>query len=146
MKLSCVLTPSTVRHFPNAPLPTKRLASIDAALNERFSFQLALRADDDMKATVTAEGPEGWTVRVRRVGYVPLFHHNNPVLDNPLDTDGLGQLPGLVPDPLFDEDTAILTKDETNAFWFSVVPPKGAKPGKYRIAVKAQPRERWGEG
>ena len=146
MKLSCVLTPSTVRHFPNAPLPTKRLASLDAALNERFSFQLALRADDDMKATVTAEGPEGWTVRVRRVGYVPLFHHNNPVLDNPLDTDGLGQLPGLVPDPLFDEDTAILTKDETNAFWFSVVPPRGAKPGKYRIAVKAQPRERWGEG
>ena len=57
MKLSCILTPSTVRHFPNAPLPVKRLTSIDAALNERFSFQLALRADAEMKATVTAEGP-----------------------------------------------------------------------------------------
>ena len=146
MKLSCILTPSTVRHFPNEPMPTKRLTSIDAALNERFSFQLALRADDEMKATVTADGPEGWGIRIRRVGFVPVFHHNAPVIQNPLDTDGLGCIPGLVPDPLFDEDSAILAQDEINAFWLTVVPPKGAKPGKYRITVKAQPYERWGEG
>ena len=146
MKLCCVLTPSTIRHFPNAPLPAKRLASIDAALNERFSFQLAMRADADMKVTVTAVGPEGWGIRVRRVGLVPVFHHNPPVLQNPLDMDGLGHIPGLVPDPLFDEDTAILTPDETNAFWITVVPPKGVKPGQYRITVKAQPCERGGEG
>ena len=145
MKLSCILTPSTIRNFPNAPLPSKRLASIDAALNERFSFQVAMRADAEMKAVVSAEGPEGWNVRVRRVGLVPAFHHNSPVL-GPLDTDGLGQIPGLVPDPLFEEDTVILPQDETNSFWFTVTPPKGAKPGKYKVSVKVQPHERWGEG
>ncbi len=145
MKLSCVLTPSTVRNFPNALLSAKRLASIDAALNERFSFQVALRADAEMKAIVSAEGPEGWKVRVRRVGLVPVFHHNAPVL-GPLDTDGLGQIPGLVPDPLFDEDTVILPQDETNSFWITVTPPKGAKPGKYGISISVQPHERWGEG
>ena len=135
MKLDCILTPSTVRHFPNAALPAKRLATIDAALNERFSFQLALRADEAVNVKVGLEGPDGWELRVRRVGFVPVAHHNTPVLADPLDTDGLGHVPGFVPDPLFDESSMLLPQEETNAFWFTVRPGKGAAPGKYGLAA-----------
>ena len=135
MKLDCILTPSTIRHFPNAVLPARRLATIDAALNERFSFQLALRADEAANVKVGLEGPDGWELRVRRVGFVPVAHHNTPVLADPLETDGLGHVPGFVPDPLFDESSMLLPQEETNAFWFTVRPGKGAKPGKYAIAA-----------
>ena len=143
MDITAILTRSTMRHFPNAPMPKKALPSIEAALNERFSFQLAIRAGDDARVAVSAEAPDGWTVRIRRVGLVPVPHHNLPVLSDPLDTDGIGQIPGYVPDPLFDEQNAILVKDETTAFWFTVTPPKDARPGRYRISLVADLFDRW---
>lgn len=141
MPIRCVLTPTTVRNFPNVDLPATKLASIDAALNERFSFQAALRTDVPHGGVVkvSAAAPDGWTVRVRRVGFVPVQHHNTPVLADPLDTDGIGQIPGYVPDPLFDEDSVLLPQDETNSFWFTVTPAPKAKPGRYDIAVTVQP-------
>ena len=63
-----------------------------------------------------------WSVRVRRVGYVPVRHHNT---DTPAEElDGLGDIPGYVPDPLFDEQTLKLPPGETHAFWFTVSPPR----------------------
>ena len=64
-----------------------------------------MRLDDGTRipVRVAAEGPDGWSVRVRRVGYVPVRHHNTPI---DADTDGVGQIPGYVPDPLFDEDSS----------------------------------------
>ncbi len=135
MRLDCILTPSTVRHFPNAALPAKRLASIGVALNERFNFQVALRADAAANVKVALEGPDGWSLRVRRVGFVPVPHHNTPVLADPLDTDGLGHIPGFVPDPLFDADSMLLPQSETNAFWLTAIPAKKAAAGRYELAV-----------
>lgn len=135
MKLDCILTPSTIRHYPNSALPAKKLASVDAALNERFSFQVALRADFAQNVKVTLSGPEGWELRVRRVGYVPVPHHNTPVLPDPLETEGLGHIPGFSPDPLFDEETFALPQDETHAFWMTVRPAAKAEPGKYKLSV-----------
>ena len=135
MKLDCILTPSTVRHFPNAALPEKKLSSIDVALNERFNFQVALRADAAANVTVALEGPSGWALRVRRVGFVPVPHHNTPVLQDPLDNDGIGHIPGFVPDPLFDADSMLLPQFETNAFWLTVVPGKKTSAGRYELVV-----------
>ena len=142
MLLSSVITPSTVCNFPAVPLPARGLAKIDAALNERFSFQLAVKTDADAKVAVSASVPDGWNVRIRRVGLVPMQHHNSNMSANPLDLDGMGSIPGLVPDPLFDETTAILAFGETVSFWFTVTPPANAKPGDYRIAIEATPLDR----
>ncbi|MGI6099206.1 MAG: glycoside hydrolase domain-containing protein, partial [Kiritimatiellia bacterium] len=141
MALTSILTPSTVRHYPRQPLPTEPLRKIEAALNERFSFQLALRSDSQMDVTVEATGPAGWQVRVRRVGYVPMAHHNTPIMTDPLDQEGLGEIPGFVPDPLFDEQKMLLAQDELHAFWISVQPAAKAAPGNYSIEVTATPGE-----
>lgn len=141
MQLQCVLTPSTVRLFPASPPPVNKLTAIDAALNERFSFQLALRADAMARVTVSATAPEGWDVRIRRVGFVPVPHQNTKMPEDPLDTDGLGKIPGYVPDPLFDEASALLPARETNAFWLTVTPAPGAKPGRYVVGVSASPSD-----
>ena len=138
MHLSCLLVPSTLRLFPTDPLPVRGLSSLDAALNERVSFQLGLRADEATRVRVSLEGPEGWSLRVRRVGCVPVAHHNTPVLPDPQDTDGLGRIPGFVPDPLFDETETLLPQNETNAFWFTVRPAPDATPGRHRLVVAVQ--------
>lgn len=139
--LKCIITTTSVRQFPVDPLPAKPLTSIDAALNERVSFQLVYRSEesssyDVFRVRTEAEAPEGWTVRIRRVGYVPVWHQNIPFEHNPEDNDGWGKVPGLVPDPLFDEQESVLRPCEKNAFWFTVTPPENAKPGKYPISVK----------
>ncbi|NLF23086.1 MAG: DUF4091 domain-containing protein [Lentisphaerae bacterium] len=142
MSLACILTPSTVRHYPRQPLPSTPLRAIEAARNERFSLQLALRAGAAQKIRVEAAGPDGWTVRVRRVGLVPMAHHNTPVMADPLDQEGLGEIPGFVPDPLLDEQEMLLPQDELHAFWISVEPGPGAAPaGRYTLAVTATPVE-----
>lgn len=138
MKFDCALLPSTLRLFPNDAPPARSLTSIDAALNERFSFQLGLRADAAARVRVTLAGPDGWALRVRRAGFVPLPHHNTPVLPDPLDTDGLGRIPGYVPDPLLDEAEFALPQRESHAFWFTVTPAPGATPGRYRLVAMVE--------
>lgn len=117
--------------------------AIDAALNERFSFQLAVRNeikfdrkpknDDPVAISVRAEAPEGWEIRIRRVGYVPMLHRNTSAIGD--EADGLGMIPGYVPDPLFDEAAMSLPANETHSFWFSVKPVSGVKPGQFAISA-----------
>lgn len=141
MALQTWLAPATVRHYPNTPAPTTPpIARLDAARNARLGFQLLLRADEGEPQTVhvRASAPEGWQVRTRRVGYVPVRHHNTPVSADPLETDGLGQIPGYVPDVLFEEDALILPAGETHAFWLTIQTPVDAPAGDYRIAVEVE--------
>jgi hypothetical protein len=67
------------------------------------------------------------------VGYVPVPHHNT---DTPLEElDGVGHMPGLVPDPLFPDSVVNAGPFETNAFWVTVRVPRDAKPKSYPVAV-----------
>lgn len=139
MHLKTWLSSSLVRHFPSTPAPRSALRSLEAARNEQFSFQLGLRSDAHTPVTVEAKGPAGWTVRVRRVGFVPVTHHNTPILTDPQDMDGITTIPGFVPDPLFDENTLILPAFETHAFWFTVRPGPNAAPGRHTITITVSP-------
>jgi hypothetical protein len=141
MTLHTWLSSATTRHYPDTRPPEMLPAvRLDGARNARMGFQLALRLQEGEPQTVQvrASAPEGWQVRVRRVGYVPVRHHNTPVSDDPLETDGLGQIPGYVPDALFDENTLILPAGETHAFWFTVQPPEDAPAGDYQIAAEVE--------
>ena len=140
MALHSWLASSLVRHFPLTPARPARPLGLEGALNEQFSFQVGLRLAEGNPVRVRAEatGPAGWMVRVRRVGYVPVPHHNTP-LSGPLDADGVGHIPGFVPDPLFDEDSVFLPPGETHAFWVTVRPGPAAQPGRHAIKVRLIP-------
>jgi hypothetical protein len=149
MALHTWLTTSYLRHFPlrasalqvadRRPKPLR----IEAALNEQFSFQVVLRAEDQAAETVrvAVEAPAGWQVRTRRVGFVPVRHHNPPLETSRADIDGLGYIPGYVPDPLFDESTLYLPPAETHAFWVTVQPGAGAVPGRHLIHIHVLPEQ-----
>ena len=124
------IAPSLVRHFPSTPARRSRPLVIEAALNEQFSFQVAMRSEgaNPSRIALQARAPAAWTVRVRRVGYVSVLHHNTPIEGDVTDLDGLGHIPGYVPDPLFDEESLLLPDRETHAFWITVRPSKKVTP------------------
>lgn len=136
MTLQCWLA-MLERYYPRDDRRAGAVPALDLALNEQGSFQVVMRDPDveRMPVTVSVSGPEGWTVRLRRVGYVPVRHLNMPVLGDPLETDGLGKVPGYVPDPLFDDDRVVLRDGETHAFWVTVRPAGAARAGDYAIDV-----------
>ena len=138
MGLYSWVTSSFVRHFPLTLVQSAQPLAVHAALNERFSFQVALHAtggEKPLSVQVKVSGPKGWEFRVRRIGYVPVRHRNTPVEAGSLDADGAGFIPGFVPDPLFDQNTMLLARNETHAFWISVRPGQDAHPGQYQIRV-----------
>jgi hypothetical protein len=145
MSLRTWVTSSLVRHFPATPARMAGSLRLDAARHERLSAQVAMRWEPEpgdtvagpVEVRVEAEAPASWQVRVRRVGYVPLRHHNT---DIPVDElDGWGHVPGYVPDPLFDETMVRLPAFETHAFWLTIVPAEAAAPGDYVIKVRVVP-------
>lgn len=125
------------RYYPRDEHRAGATPWLDLALNEKGSFQIVLREPDieRLPVTVSVTGPEGWSLRLRRVGFVPVRHLNTPVLENPVETDGLGKVPGYVPDPLFDDDSVVLRAGETHAFWVTVHPAGGARPGDYAVEI-----------
>jgi hypothetical protein len=139
MNFKTWLAPSVVRNFPSTLPPASSLRSLEAARNEQFSFQAVMRSDTQVNVKVEAAGPAGWSVRVRRVGYVPLLHHNTPVNGSPLDVESRDLIPGYVPDPLFDETALVLPSFETHAFWITVKPGPNAAPGRHIVTVTLVP-------
>ena len=137
MTFTSWIAPSLVRHFPSTPARRSQPLVIEAALNEQFSFQVAMRSEgaQPSRIAVQARAPAGWTLRARRVGYVPVLHHNTPIEGDVTDLDGLGHLPGYVPDPLYDEDSLLLPDRETHAFWITVQLGPDATPGHHVIEV-----------
>ena len=129
---------SLVRIFP-ATLPSRDFRRVlDVARNERFSFQLAVRNLDSepINVKVAAENPPGWTVRTRQVGYVPVRHLNTDTPDD--ERDGLGCIPGYVPDPLFDRSEILVPSGETHSFWFSVLPGSRTRLGPSQIELRVK--------
>jgi len=141
MALRSWLVSSLVRNYPQTPAAPARQLTLDGALNEQLSFQVAVRTDSQRpeRVRVEVEGPAGWSLRVRRVGYVPIRHHNTPIEADPLDVDGVGHIPGYVPDPLLDESEVLLPTMETHAFWVTLRPGRGASPGTHEVSVSVVP-------
>ena len=131
---------SYVRHYPSTTPKPNQPILLEGALNEPLNFQIALRSDEPRQnVRVEVDAPSGWNVRTRRVGYVPLAHHNQPVPDSDLDVDGRHKTPGYVPDPLFNENTLLLPPNETHAFWFSAKPGRNVTQGKRNIKIRIIP-------
>jgi hypothetical protein len=128
------LASSLVRHYPASPARRCDSLRLEAARGEQVSFQIAFRTEGEVRdVTAVVESPDSLGVQVRRVGCVPVPHHNTET--SPEELDGFGLVPGLVPDPLFPDGTVKAGPYETNAFWLTVRVPAEAKPGPHRISV-----------
>ena len=136
MALHSWLASSCVRHFPHTPAQTSSTTKLEGARNGRLSFQVAMRNESETAAPQTvgveATGDESLHIQVRRVGYVAMPHHNSATKRT--DLDGVGAVPGLVPDPLWPENTVQLPSHETHAFWISLRPD--AVADDYEIEVR----------
>ena len=142
MRLYSGISSSLIRHFPHTSGQWPRPSPIEVALNEQFSFQVFMRLEGDHveQIRIQVEGPEKWSIRVRRVGVVPVLHHNRPENESSTDIDGVGHIPGYVPDPLFDESSILLPTGETHSFWVTVC-PFSAREGYYTLKVRVFPEK-----
>lgn len=136
------LSSSLIRHFPGSPAQPRNELSLEAARGEKLAFQVAFRtkpSEHAIAVKATASAPDGLTMQVRRVGFVPVPQFNT---DTPAEElDGVGYIPGYVPDPLFPEAEIIADGNETNAFWITVTVSKDTVPGSYPITVTLSSQE-----
>ncbi len=143
MKPSLVawLSPSLQRIYPRTPPARRPVLSLQVARHAFASAQVAVRqaGPDPFRVSVAAEAPMGWEVRIRRVGYVPIPHFNTPIEPRDEDLEGRDFLPGLAPDPLFEESEMLLPGAETHAFWLTIRPGRQVPPGRHHICIAVTP-------
>jgi hypothetical protein len=130
------LCSSLHRVFPSTPASDASRLELLAARNSRASFQACVRNTTEQPIEVRLEVEGDLEVSIRRVGYVPLKHHNTDTEESELD--GVGQIPGFVPDPLFNESSVTAGPFETHAFWVTIHVPENAPPGKRELAIRFQ--------
>jgi len=136
MSSTCWLMSSLSRAFPRIVPGANPAPQLLAARGERLSVQACARYDGDDHAPVAirVSAPDGIAVRVRRVGHVPMPHFNTATPIEELD--GIGHIPGLVPDPLFDDLGMVLGPHETGAFWLTVAIDPECASGDREIGVE----------
>lgn len=123
------------RIFPNSPPQPRHELMLVAARNQNLSFQVCIRNGRSTALHVhcKTEGGADLSVRVRRVGYVPMPHRTSGV--DAAEEENLSFIPGMVPDPLFAEQKAELGPYEDQPFWVSVHVPESAAPGDRKIKI-----------
>jgi hypothetical protein len=129
------LESSLRRVFPASAPGTTNLQLL-AARGSRIAFQACAqnRRVHPLKVECSVAGAEELKPQVRRVGYVPLAHFTT---DTELgELDGVGLMPGLVPDPLFPEAKATVAPWENQSFWVTLNIPADAKPGARELKVR----------
>jgi len=130
------LESSLTRVFPTSPVGNSRVLRQLTPRNARCSFQACVRNERswpmDVECAVT--GAEGLKIQVRRVGFVPQWNFTADTSESELD--GLGRIPGLVPDPLYPEPKATVGPWAAQPFWISVQVPADAKPGVRTLTVR----------
>lgn len=136
MPTECWLSTSLKRWFPRSEPAVLKTLKLQALRGEQVSFQVCGRLSGGEAAapmSVSVEGGEGLGLRLRRVGCVPVPHHNTAT---PLEElDGVGHIPGYVPDVLFEEAAATLAPNEVQSFWVTLRVPTDAAPGVHTLPV-----------
>ncbi|MBA3482623.1 MAG: DUF4091 domain-containing protein [Pirellulales bacterium] len=120
---------SLKRVYPNSDPGSAAPLELVTARNAQLSFQACFRnlRDCCVRVRATVEAPAGWSVQIRCVGYMPQQQLSTDV---PLDeVDGVGHVPGLVPDPLYPEETANIGPESNGAFWITLKVPADADVG-----------------
>lgn len=124
-----------VRVYPNSAPGSAAPLPLLTARNAQLSFQACCRnlRDSCVRVRATVAVPAGWSAQIRRVGYMPQQQLSTDV---PLDeVDGVGHVPGLVPDPLYPEETANLGPESNASFWVTLHVPADAQVGVQQVVA-----------
>ncbi len=126
---------SLKRVFPNSDAGSADTLRLASARNAQLSFQVCFRnlRDCCIRVRASVNAPSGWSIKIRRVGFVPMEQHSTDV--PPEETDGRGFVPGLVPDPLFPEETANVGFESNGVFWVTMQIPADAEVGKTELSA-----------
>jgi hypothetical protein len=140
-RLAFWLETSLKRVFPTSPVGDSSALTLISARNARLSFQACYRNESTRAVTVdcSVTAPKGIETTIRRVGYVPMRNHTAQV--PPEEQDGMGYIPGLVPDPLYPESQAVTGPNGTQSFWITLRIPSHVEPGIQRITVTMKPSD-----
>ncbi len=132
------LASSLQRIFPTTP-PNNAPVRLLAARNSRISFQACLQnkgTQGELLVDGKIAGADDLKPQVRLVGFAPVWHHAPNT--RPEELDGVGKIPGLVPDPLWPITRANAGLNETRSFWITLKIPADAKPGVRELRVEMQ--------
>jgi hypothetical protein len=106
----------------------------------KLAFQVAFRFEEPELLEVTASVQSPWPARVRRVGCVPVPNFNTQT--PPEERDGIGMIPGYVPDTLLPQSTAKFAAQLQHAFWITLTIPADAAPGTHAVTVTLKAGDR----
>ena len=128
------LETSLKRIFPSTE-PGNTALHLLAARNSKIAFQACLqnRTKDALYVNCDVSGADVFKPMVRLVGFAPVWHHTAGTSEKELD--GVGKIPGLVPDPLWPMKRANAGTRESRSFWISLNIPADAKPGTHEFKV-----------
>ena len=139
--MSVWLETSLHKVFPQSPAMNKDSLTLQAARNSRISFQVAFHSDMKDQTQITCNIEAGdIKSQVRYVGLVPFQHFNTDVRKG--EIEGIGYLPGMLPDPLYPLTKVNATPYATRSFWVTLTVPADIKPGVHNCKVKLS----WTEG
>jgi hypothetical protein len=139
------LESSLRRVYPDSA-PGRGELSIIAPRGGRVSFQVCVRNEDaeqplNVRCVVTAA--DDLKPRVRWVDLVPLRHFTPGTPATELE--GIGDVPGMVPDPLLPISEANFGQRQSHSFWVTLNVPPDATPGarqlKATLALRALKKE-----
>ena len=133
------LTPPTQRIYPAQPPDDRATLRLLTPRNARAAFQVGVWSETLVDCTVSAGVPSeaGAGCRIRRADLVPLPH---VATDTPRDElDGVGYVPGLVPDPLVPTGRISLAAFESRSFWLDLHVPADASVGVHELRVEVCP-------
>jgi hypothetical protein len=128
------LETSMKRVFP-ASEPGSTNLSLLTPRNAKLSFQACFRSNRSgaQQVKCSLKNAEDLNPRIRLVGLVPMPHLTPNT--EAAELEGVGHLPGLVPDPLWNTTQADVGMAESRSFWISLTIPADAKPGRRTIHV-----------
>lgn len=132
LNAACWLQTSLQRVFPRTA-PSSAQLSLLAVRNGRLDFQVCVRNQRPgvLYVHCAITGADDLKPLVRWVGLVPVRHFT--VGTKASELDGIGDIPGLVPDPLYPTSDGRLGPFETRSFWITLKVPAGAKPGQHDL-------------
>ncbi len=122
------LESSLKRVFP-ASVPGATNLTLLVPRNGKVAFQACFRNNraGALKVNCSVSGADDLKPRIRLVGLVPMPHFTpHTELD---ELDGVGHLPGLVPDPLWPTSEALIGLAESRSFWITLNIPADVAPG-----------------
>lgn len=115
--MEIIVISSLEKVFKTDELKAKEIKSLSMFKNENLSFQIAIKSENDTKATLSFDRVSGVEINIYYVQDVPVKLASFPDSDDYF----IKKEPGNYPDILIKTNQAEIKKNEWNCFWVEIV-------------------------